>query len=91
MLVFGVSMNAASPVYLELIDFIVSGTTPEALLRFRPSEASQRRVSELIESRHNGTLSAEEISELDEFAQIEHLLIMAKAQARRRLQLAGGN
>jgi hypothetical protein len=82
-------MNAASPVYLELIDFIVSRATPEALLHFRPSEAAQRRVSELIEGQHHGTLSAEETSELDDFVQIEHLLIMAKAQARRRLQLAG--
>jgi len=84
-------MNAASPVYLELIDFIVSRATPEALLQFRPSEANQRRVSELIEGRHNGTLSAEETSELDDFVQVEHLLIMTKAQARRRLQIAGGN
>ena len=84
-------MNAASPVYLELIDFIVSRATPEALLHFRPSESNQRRVSELIEGQQNGTLSAEETSELDDFLQIEHLLIMTKAQARRRLQLAGGN
>jgi hypothetical protein len=53
-------MSAASPIYLELIDFIVSGTTPDAMLRFRPTEASQRRVSELIEGRHRGSLSAEE-------------------------------
>ena len=84
-------MNAASPVYLEVIDFIVSRASPEALLQFRPSEANQRRVSELIESDHNGTLSPEETSELDDFVQLEHLLIMAKAQARRRLQFAGGN
>ena len=84
-------MNAASPVYLELIDFIVSRTTPEALLQFRPSENNQRRVIELMEGRHNGTLSRDETSELDDFIQIEHLLIMAKAQARHRLRLAGGN
>jgi hypothetical protein len=84
-------MNAASPVYLELIDFIVSRTTPEALLQFRPSEDNQRRVTELIEGQHNGTLSRDETSELDDFVQIEHLLIMAKAQARHRLRLAGGN
>ena len=84
-------MNAASPVYLELIDFIVARATPEALLQFRPSEANQRRVSELIEGQHKGMLSAEESSELDDFVQVEHLLIMAKAQARRRLQIAGGN
>ena len=81
-------MTAAVPVYLELIDFIVSRATPEALLQFRPSEADQRRVSELIEGKHNGTLSDQEISELDDFVQLEHLMIMAKAQARRRLQLA---
>jgi hypothetical protein len=32
--------NAASPVYLELIDLIVSRATPEGLLQFRPSEAN---------------------------------------------------
>jgi hypothetical protein len=84
-------MNAASPVYLELIDFIVSRATLEELLKFRPSEANQRRVSQLIEGQHKGTLSAEEACELDDFAQVEHILIMAKGQARRRLQLAGGN
>jgi hypothetical protein len=84
-------MNAASPVYLELIDFIVSRATPEALLQFRPSEDNQRRVSELIEGQHDGTLSGEEASELEDFLHIEHLLIMAKAQARHRLQLAGQN
>ena len=84
-------MNAASPVYLELIDFIVSRATAEALLAFRPSEDNQRRVSELIQGQHAGTLAREETSELEDFVQIEHLMIMAKAQARRRLQLAGGN
>jgi hypothetical protein len=75
-------MNVASPAYLEMLDFIVSRTTPEAMLQFRPSEANQRRVSELIERQHNGELSAEEVSELDDFLQLEHLMIMAKAQAR---------
>jgi hypothetical protein len=83
-------MNAASPVYLELVDFIVSRATPEALLEFRPSEANQQRVSQLIESKHEGTLSAEESAELDEFVQVEHLMIIAKARARRRLQIAAG-
>jgi hypothetical protein len=84
-------MNAPSPAYLELLDFIVSRIAPEAMLQFRPSETSQRRVAELVERQHEGTLSPDEVSELEEFLQIEHLLIMAKAQARRRLRLAGGN
>ena len=84
-------MKAASPVYLELIDFIVSRATPEALLEFRPSLENQRRVSELVEGQENGTLSRDEASELDDFVQIEHLMIMAKAEARHRLRPSGGD
>ena len=81
-------MSAALPAYLELVDFLAAGITPEALVHFRPSAEVQRRVSELIEARKNGRLSAEEESELEDFLQLEHLLILAKAQARRHLPLA---
>jgi hypothetical protein len=80
-------VSAAHPVYLELINFLAAGTTPETLVRFRPSEEVQQRVSELIEGRHNGVLSVEEESELEDFLQLEHILILAKAQARRHLSL----
>ena len=81
-------MSAAHPAYLELVEFIASGTTPESIIRFRPSEATRERVSGLIERLNDGLLSEEESSELDDFLQLEHILIMAKAQARQRLQLA---
>ena len=81
-------MSAAHPAYLELIDFLASGTTPEDLVRFRPSEQAQRRVSDLIAGRHSGVLSDEEESELEDFLQLEHILILAKAQARRYLPFA---
>jgi len=84
-------MDIANPAYQEMIDFIVSRATPDALLHFRPAEATRRRVAELVERQHGGALSAEEISELDDFVQLEHILIMAKAQARLRLRLAVGN
>jgi len=80
-------MSAAHPAYLELVDFIAAGTTPEGIIRFRPSEAVQRRVSDLIERQRDGSLSSEEQSELDDFLQLEHILIMAKAQARSHLSL----
>jgi hypothetical protein len=63
-------VNAASPAYIELIDFIVARVTPEALLHFRPSAASQQRVAELIAGQHAGTLSTEEVSELDEYCRL---------------------
>jgi len=80
-------MSAAHPAYMELIEFIASGTTPEAVIEFRPSESTQQRVSELIERKHDGLLSEGEASELDDFLQLEHIMIMAKARARQRLQL----
>jgi hypothetical protein len=32
-----VNMGVASPVYLEIVDFIAAGTTPEAVMDFHPS------------------------------------------------------
>jgi hypothetical protein len=80
-------MGATTPAYLELIDFLAAGTTPEALIAFRPSPAIQDRVSDLIERGRDGSLTTEEKQELADFLQLEHLMIMAKAQARRKLQL----
>ena len=84
-------MTEASPAYMEVVDFLVSNTNPEPLLQFRPSETNQRRVADLIERQHEGVLSVEESSELDDYVQMEHLLIMAKAEARIRLQFAVGH
>ena len=81
-------MGAATPAYLELIQFLAAGTTPEALIAFRPSPAIEDRVSSLIARDRDGSLTTEEEQELADFLQLEHLMIMAKAQARRNLQLS---
>jgi hypothetical protein len=78
-------MSAAHPAYLELVDFIAAGTTPEALIAFRPSDALQNRVQELISRKQDRTLTPDEESELEEFLYLEHILILAKAQARRHV------
>jgi len=80
-------MSAAHPAYLELVNFIASGNTPESLIRFKPSAAVQERVAILIEKQRDDALSTEEASELDDFLQLEHILILAKAQARHGLNL----
>lgn len=78
-------MSAALPVYFELVDFIAAGTTPQALIAFQPSDAAQNRVKELMARKQDGTLTRDEENELEEFLQLEHILILAKAQARRYL------
>jgi hypothetical protein len=77
--------QAATPSYLEIVDFIASGTTPQAVADYRPSRQAQERVAELIEREKEGGLSAEEKSELDHFMELEHILRMAKARARQIL------
>jgi hypothetical protein len=78
---------SATKSYEEIIDFIAAGTTPESLVAFRPSDSSQRRVAEMVERSKDGSLSAEDQSELEDYLQLEHIMIMAKARARQHTQL----
>ncbi len=78
-------MNAASPAYEEIIEFIASGTTPEAIVAYRPSPEAQERVLELVEREKAASLTASEKAELDHFLELEHILRMAKAKARQFL------
>jgi len=80
-------MSVAHPAWLEVVDFLAAGITPETLIAYRPSPAVQDRLSDLLARNQDGVLSPEEESELDDFTQLEHLLILAKAQARRHTQL----
>jgi hypothetical protein len=75
-------MNAATPVYFEIIDFIAAGTTPDAVVQFHPSFEAEQRVADLIEREKTDRLSPEEKAELDHFLELEHILRMAKARAR---------
>jgi len=68
--------------YEEIVDFIAAGTTPKDVISFRPSEAAQERVTDLLAREKEGELSPAEKSELDHYMQLEHLMRLAKARAR---------
>ncbi|MDQ4076339.1 MAG: hypothetical protein M3220_08835 [Chloroflexota bacterium] len=74
-----------TPAYEEIIDFIAAGTTPSSVVAFRPSDATKARVAELIQREKTVGLSAEETVELNHYMQLEHLMRLAKARARRHL------
>jgi hypothetical protein len=74
-----------SPIYEEIIDFIAAGTTPRSLVDFQPSETTRNRVADLILLEKTDGLTAVEKNELDHYLQLEHLMRMAKARARRHL------
>ena len=71
--------------YEEIIEFIAAGPTSRNVVAFRPSEAVRARVAALIEREKDEGLSPEEKSELDRYAELEHLMRLAKARARRHL------
>ncbi len=58
-----------------------------AALAFRPSHEATRRVEDLVTKSKDGTISIEERSELDDYLQLEHILILAKARARQHIRL----
>ncbi len=69
--------------YNEIVDFIASGTTPQTVASFCPSLDSKDRVADLITREKTSELTAEERSELDHYFQIEHIMRLAKAKARK--------
>lgn len=69
--------------YEEVIEFIAGGTSPGSVIAFRPSEAAKKRVADLLHKEKTSALSPDEKSELDHYMQLEHLMRLAKARARR--------
>jgi len=57
-------------------------------VKFRPTGAAIQRVEELTAKNRDGVISPDEKAELEDYLHLEHLLILAKARARQKLQLA---
>ena len=68
--------------YDEVVDFIAAGTSPDSVIAFSPSAAVKERVAYLIDREKTTGLSLDERSELDHYAQLEHLMRLARARAR---------
>jgi hypothetical protein len=68
--------------YDEIVEFIASGTTPDTVAHFEPSQQTKDYVADLLHKEKTTGLTAEESSELDHFIKLEHLMRLAKARAR---------
>ena len=69
------------PILTELVDFIVA-ENPERFAQFQNSAKVRERVWDLVRREKNVGLSSKEKAELDTYGQLEHILRLAKAQAR---------
>jgi hypothetical protein len=73
------------PATEEIINLLAQAPN---VLDFKPSEEARNRVWELVAREKEGTLTEEEQNELEHYAQVEHLMRLVKAQARKRLKQA---
>lgn len=71
--------------YEEILDFIAAGTSPIGVATFEASEATKQRVVDLMQREKTTGLSPEEVAELNDYLQLEHLMRLAKARARQHL------
>lgn len=67
--------------YEEIVDFIAAGTTPRTVAHFEPSQETKDRVADLIHREKTIGLPPDEMSDLDNYLRVEHLMRLAKARA----------
>ncbi len=66
----------------EIIAFLSNGSSPAEAAGYTVSERAQQRLRRLLALNEVGAISLEEQGELDELEQIEHIMLMLKAQVR---------
>ncbi len=72
----------AQTIFDEVTDFLARAPGPEAIIEYRPSDVLAVRVQQLMERNRNGSLTADEQAEMDEFLRMEHFMTMLKLKAR---------
>lgn len=76
-------MGTAQRSYDEIVDVLARGGGAGTVLAFRPSAEAQARVRDLLARSKAGSLTDDEQAELDRFEEIERLMQLVKARARR--------
>jgi hypothetical protein len=72
----------------QIVAILSSHAIPEQVLAFRPSDALQSRVSDLLARSKDESLTQAEATELDRYLYLEHLVRLAKARAYEQTSLA---
>ena len=71
--------------YEEIVEFIATGPSVGHIANFQASPETKQRVGFLLRKEKTEELTPEEKRELDDFMQLEHLMVLVKARARRNL------
>ena len=80
------AINNVSPIYAELIEYLAEKATPEEILAFQVSAATQARADELTERNKTGRLTAREADELEQMLEFDELVSWLKSKAMKALK-----
>lgn len=69
----------------DILDFLASSPSTEAIINYHPSENLQNRMSELLEKNRSGGLSDDEKLELGEFLRMNRFMNRLKIKARQKI------
>lgn len=69
----------------EVMDFLLSAPTPEAVIALRPSQVAQERLRYLLDGNRKETLNDAERAELESYLQLEHFVRRLKIRAQEKL------
>ncbi|MEJ7708341.1 MAG: hypothetical protein WKF84_00390 [Pyrinomonadaceae bacterium] len=78
----GVEQQMSHPVFVETLDFLASGPTPEQIMAFKASSAAQERLDDLLDKNREEGLTEDEEADLDVYEQVNDLMILLKAHTR---------
>jgi hypothetical protein len=76
---------ATNALFNDILEFLVSAPSPEAIIAFKPSPTLEQRSLYLLEQNRHNQLSAEERAELEEMLRLNHFMSMLKIRARQKL------
>ena len=69
----------------DILDFLASSPSAEAIINYHPPENLQSRLRELLEKNRKSQISSHEQIELDEFLRMNRFMSRLKIKARQRL------
>lgn len=70
----------------EVLSFLARGPEASEIAEFRPSESAAERMRDLLRRSKEGALTPAEDAEMDEIEEVDHLVSLLKAEARKHLQ-----
>jgi hypothetical protein len=79
------TINIQQSIFSELADFIVSQPTLDEIAAYHVPQSIQQQIDNWLEKNREQGLTLEEREQMDKIMAISHLMTLAKAKARLKL------